>query len=185
MNIPWIRNLAQGQCSGQGEFTFFATGLILKALPTWVPCGGDETTLWQRAPWSSWVFSGEVEGCGRSRGLILHLHLPLYVYVHTHVHTCLYLHMDTHTHTRDTLCIDLPPATIYKGWINQKNKFANSAFPRSIRKTNFPISGSQHPRLSLASASPGRSAMSLPRRSLQYVSGFLTKGREINLIKGI
>lgn len=53
LNIQWIRNtgtargnsLAQGQCCVRGEFTSFAIGLILKALPTWVPCGGDETTL--------------------------------------------------------------------------------------------------------------------------------------------
>lgn len=66
--------------------------------------------------------------------------ISLRLCAHARARTRLYLYMGTHTHThtRDTLCIDLPPATIYKGLINQKNKFANSAFPRLIRKTNLP-----------------------------------------------
>lgn len=38
-------SLAHEQSTAQGEFTSFAVGLILKALPVWIPCGGDETTL--------------------------------------------------------------------------------------------------------------------------------------------
>lgn len=64
--------------------------------------------------------------------------ISLCLCAHARVPACLYLYMDTHTHTRDMLCLDLPPATIYKGLINQKNKFANSAFPQLIRKTNLP-----------------------------------------------
>lgn len=51
------------------------------------------------------------------------------IFIHTCSYVSVYIRTCTHTHIIYTLCIDLLSATIYKGLIKQKNKFANTDLP--------------------------------------------------------
>lgn len=55
------------------------------------------------------------------------------IFTHTCSYVSVYIRTCTHTHIIYTLCIGLPSATIYKGLIKQKNKFANTDLPISTK----------------------------------------------------